>query len=352
MEFLLFAVLAFIAWHFFPQNHSNEPSPRFRSHVTEDDCESPAEDAFLRAITAAYNLKPMIRSFVGEGLRLDLQVEEGRYRVDFLANEWLVIEIDGAAYHSSPEAVERDKVRDAYFESLGYTVIRIPAKVVFNTPSDAVQHVRTALQKGKRPQPVRVEKTGWQRLSDTMTSIGDGLSAFNESIDRNLAENRGLADARSVFETEKIVIQGAMKTAKAEREISVRCAKDPTFAKYYAEAQATYANLKAGQPESSGNPSTEQLLEVKQFPQAPLLCGNADHDTAIHRLFEQIVDARNQFLKEQRATLASDAELRELFGIELKRHKCLDYWGLLTDPHRSSQVTIAYGTVLPLTLKT
>lgn len=350
MEFLFFAVLAFIAWHFFPQSNPNQPSPRYRSHATDDDCESPAEDAFLRAITAVYDLKPLGRSFVGEGLRLDLQVEQGRYRVDFLANEWLVIEIDGAAYHSSAEAVQRDKVRDEYFESLGYTVIRIPAKVVFNTPSDAVHRVRTALLKGKRPQPMRVEKTGWQRLSNTMTSISDGLSAFNESIDRNLAETRALADARSVFERETNIIQSAMKVAKAEREISARCAEDPKFAKYYIEAQATYAKYKEGQPESGDNPSKEQLLEIKPFPQAPLPSENADHDAEIHRKFEQIVAARNQFLKEQRTALANDTELRELFGSVLKSYKCLDYWGLLHDPHRSASVTVAYGSVLRTSL--
>lgn len=346
MEILFLAVLAFIVWHFLPQSDPKEPSPRYRQRATDTDCESPAEDAFLRAITAIYDLKPIGRSFVGEGLRIDLQVEEGPYRVDFLANEWLVIEIDGAAYHSSPEAVERDKVRDAYFESLGYTVIRIPAKVVFNTPSDAVQHVYTALQKGKQPQPVRVEKTGWQRLSETMTSINDGLSEISEGIDRKLAEDRALADARSVFETEKIIIQSAMKAAKAEREISVRCTEDPTFAKFYSEAHARYATLKAGQPERGDNPSKEQLLEVKQFPQAPLPSGNADHDAAIHRQFEQIVEARNQFFTEQKAALANDTELRGLFGGELKIRKCFDYWGLLNDPHRSANVKLAYGSVL------
>lgn len=75
----------------------------------------------------AYQLAPRFGSLVGKDLKLDFQVEEGRYRADFLANDWLVIEIDGAAWHSSPEAQARDQLRDTYFEGLGYTVLRIPA---------------------------------------------------------------------------------------------------------------------------------------------------------------------------------------------------------------------------------
>ena len=332
MEFLFVAVLAFIVWHFLPQGNPNQPSPRYRHLANDDDCESPAEDAFLRAITAIYDLKPMGRSFLGKGLRLDLQVEEGRYRVDFLANEWLVIEIDGAAYHSSPEAIARDKVRDEYFESLGYTVIRIPAKVVFHTPHDAVQRVRAALQEGKRSPPVRVEKTGLQRLSQTMTSINDVLSEIDDGMSRKIAEDRALADARSAFEMEEIIIQNAMKAAKQEREISARCADDPTFAKTYAEFFALFAQ----RPESDANPRKEKLLEVKVFPKSPLPSGNPDHDAAIRLQFAQIVETRNTFLQEQRTTLANDAELRGLFRSILKSWECVEYWNLLDDPHRSA----------------
>jgi quercetin dioxygenase-like cupin family protein len=62
-------------------------------------------------------------------------------RVDFLANKHLVVEIDGAAYHSSAEAVENDRIRDEYLIENGYVILRIPAKVVFNSPGDAVERV-------------------------------------------------------------------------------------------------------------------------------------------------------------------------------------------------------------------
>jgi very-short-patch-repair endonuclease len=45
-------------------------------------------------------------------------------RVDMLVDDWLVIEVDGRAYHSSPEQFERDRHRDARLVALGYTVLR------------------------------------------------------------------------------------------------------------------------------------------------------------------------------------------------------------------------------------
>jgi very-short-patch-repair endonuclease len=344
MEILFFAVLAFIAWHFFPQSDPSQPSPRYRPIANHDDCESPAEDSFLRAITAVYDLKPMGRSFLGKGLRLDLQVQEGRYRVDFLANEWLVIEIDGAAYHSSPEAIERDRVRDEYFEGLGYSVVRIPARVVFNTPRDGVERVRIALQHGKRPTPVLIEKTVWQRLSETLTSIGDGITAISDGMSRELAVDRALADARSVFGMETIIIEGAMKSAKADQEIAIRCAGDPTFAKLYTVAYAEYATLMATHPKNNENLVKDEL-DIKLFPKAPLLGGKPDYDAAIRSQFAKIVETRNAFLQEKITALANDAELRVLFKTELESCQCVHYWNLL-DQHDHSTRPLSTPTKL------
>jgi very-short-patch-repair endonuclease len=163
-----------------------------------------------------HRLYPADGSLSGSGLRLDFQVKEGPYRVDFLANQWLVIEIDGAAYHSTPEAKKRDKRRDQYFEGLGYTVLRIPAKVVFDTPDDAILRVRTALQIGKRPAIVRVRKSGWQRLSETVASINQGLSEINASIDKSLAVDSALKEARDAFGNEKAMIQIAFFSAQTD----------------------------------------------------------------------------------------------------------------------------------------
>ena len=186
---LIIAVAAFVLWHFLPQTEARapRPSPKYRrdARITpdqirwqsfvEEHCESPAEISFLRAMIEAFNMNPQNGSLVADGVRLDFQVEEGRYRVDFLANEWLVIEIDGAAYHSSPEAKARDGARDRYFEGRGYSVLRIPAKLVFESPHLAVKQVKTALTVGKRtlqsPQSTTVANNGFARLAQTNAAL-------------------------------------------------------------------------------------------------------------------------------------------------------------------------------------
>jgi very-short-patch-repair endonuclease len=121
--------------------------PTWKERVLEY-CESPAESAFLKAMTAGCDLRPDLALLKGGGLSLTLQVKMPPYRADFLANDWLVIEIDGAAYHSSPEAIASDQKRDEYLRTKGYSTIRIPAKVVFNDAREAVRRVRAAIAEG------------------------------------------------------------------------------------------------------------------------------------------------------------------------------------------------------------
>ncbi|MEO7006395.1 MAG: DUF559 domain-containing protein [Terrimesophilobacter sp.] len=45
-------------------------------------------------------------------------------RVDFLIGECLVLEVDGAEFHTTREAFEEDRRRDALLSSLGYRVLR------------------------------------------------------------------------------------------------------------------------------------------------------------------------------------------------------------------------------------
>jgi very-short-patch-repair endonuclease len=163
---ILFIPAAFVGWTVY-DSLKNPPPPEpdawfaRRWTATEQDpewksyflpfCESPAEVAFLEAILPAYRLLPEKGILKGSGLTLNLQVKVNPYRLDFLADEWLAIEIDGAAYHSSPAAVAKDRERDRFLEGCGYKVLRIPAEVVFNEPQTAVARVRAAIAAGREP---------------------------------------------------------------------------------------------------------------------------------------------------------------------------------------------------------
>ncbi|MBC2653602.1 endonuclease domain-containing protein [Novosphingobium aerophilum] len=310
MWIVLLLVGAFIVWHFIPQPDPNRPAPRFRQEtravpsdpdwvkLIEEHCESPAETAFLRAMIQACDLKPDDGSLIGAGVQLDFQVEEGRYRVDFLANKWLVIEIDGAAWHSSPEAIARDKVRDEYLESLGYTVLRIPAKIVFNHPSEAVERVQAALRKGRRAVPVPVKKTGWQRLAETASAIGEGLSEMTTTLQKTLVVETAVRDAKAAAGAERQVVEAAICTAQMQLETEDQLAElDEEARRLFDEAEAFLADVLHQSPTSQ---AASRTIEVKAFPAAPLPHHNPEYHLAIQAAYSLVAEERAHFLAAQR----------------------------------------------------
>ncbi len=56
----------------------------------------------------------------------------------------LVIELDGAAFHSSPVAVERDKRRDRRLRTLGLDVIRITWRQFHHERDEVAADLRAA----------------------------------------------------------------------------------------------------------------------------------------------------------------------------------------------------------------
>lgn len=124
----------------------------------KEELESPAEEAFFDAMEKHFDLKVRDGKLIGsEELTLDLQVKVLSYRLDFLVDKRLVVEIDGAAWHSSPEAIERDKNRDAELRNVGFYILRIPAKLVFNDPNTAINKVREARKRVFEENALRAE---------------------------------------------------------------------------------------------------------------------------------------------------------------------------------------------------
>jgi very-short-patch-repair endonuclease len=89
-----------------PQSHQNYLG------IVDGVCESGTESIFWLRI------QPF-------GLKVARQVHvPGVGRVDFRIGPKLIIEIDGAAYHTDPVAFHRDRHRDAVLSALGYRVLR------------------------------------------------------------------------------------------------------------------------------------------------------------------------------------------------------------------------------------
>lgn len=108
-----------------------------------DRCESPLERRFLRALlfSEMFGFRPVLgRGPVeiaedDEGLVLGQQVRVGAYRIDFAmkrsgSRRRLAIELDGRSFHTTPQQVERDKVRDRVLLGCDWTTVRFSYKEV------------------------------------------------------------------------------------------------------------------------------------------------------------------------------------------------------------------------------
>lgn len=108
-----------------------------------DRCESPLERRFLVALLflERFGFRPVRDRGPAEiaedheGIVLGQQVPVGGYRVDFAmkrrgARGRLAIELDGRTFHSAPEDVERDKLRDRMLLGCGWTTARFTSKEI------------------------------------------------------------------------------------------------------------------------------------------------------------------------------------------------------------------------------
>lgn len=160
----LLAVGGLIAWSVYSdirdepelKRQEAEIEARLNEPISVEDmrwsCESPAEEAFFDAMVSAYGMTAGAGCIAGDGIQLRTQIGLGQLRIgrgsawnqfrgDFLIDDKLVVEIDGATWHGSPDAKARDAARDEVIHAKGYTVLRIPASVVFDTPAEAVRRV-------------------------------------------------------------------------------------------------------------------------------------------------------------------------------------------------------------------
>ena len=104
----------------------------------------PAENPFEEAVADALRAKGWeIRTQIGaSGFRVDLGVVHPDYAGSYLAG----IECDGARYHSSATARDRDKVRQAVLEGLGWTIFRVWSTDWFRHPLVVAERLHDNLE--------------------------------------------------------------------------------------------------------------------------------------------------------------------------------------------------------------
>jgi len=106
--------------------------------------DSQLEDRFLRLLQRFDLPEPAIQ--------VEVQDVNGRFiaRVDFLyRSQSVVIEVDGAAFHSDPATFRRDRVRQNQLILLGYTVLRFTSWDLLAAPEFVADQVSEAISPSK-----------------------------------------------------------------------------------------------------------------------------------------------------------------------------------------------------------
>ena len=87
------------------------------------------------------------------GVKFRRQHPIGPYIADFYSREaQLVVEVDGAAAHGTPEAQTHDQTRDAFMQSLGLRVLRIPAAEIERNLEGVFEAIKNACEEVRSPE--------------------------------------------------------------------------------------------------------------------------------------------------------------------------------------------------------
>jgi very-short-patch-repair endonuclease len=264
----------------------------------------------------SFRLLPERGRLRGGNITLDLQVRIHQYRADFLVNEGLVVEIDGAAYHSSDEAIQRDGERDEFMMGLGFNILRIPAKVVFATPDEAVSRVRASLAAGEgfKRQPSRPPAGGVSKLSlgQALSSLGDFFADVNEHVRVQSAVDGATKQLKEAFAYERTIIGKALLCARQrihDQDMDV-CG----YSSIAADMFATEDRLERLSWGGFTRESSRTFESVRHPPphDDPVL------DQAIRNRCGHIIHCRSQYIDEVRRRVATDPRLAPIISDYLK----------------------------------
>lgn len=270
-------------------------------------CESPAEEKFLQAMVNEFDFYPDKGVLISPRLSMEMQCKFQNYRFDFVLNGKYIVEIDGATYHSSPEQVERDRIRDEFSIANGYSVLRIPASVVFDDPAEAIQRVKnfalssTALAE-LGAKPVLVPAPRKKAISHCLSNLTNDISIFIQAIGEESLKQAATSGFKKAIQNEQILLDAMVKKVEAEIRVLNLFPDDRKF------HHDMYEKITQGHVK-------KKLSET--FPWAPVVLPTPIGHDEVQRKIEaecaQILESREKRFGDLRARLGNDFMFALLF---------------------------------------
>lgn len=315
---ILLVLVGFVAWTIYedltsPQHPHNFPPRTWRDAKPEDNdwlelfcegCESPAEEKFLREMVKEYKLKPNGGKLTSPKLNLEIQVKFSKYRFDFLANGYQIIEIDGATYHSAPEQVERDRVRDELSIENGYKVLRIPASVVFNSPDEAIRRVQSVISstpKYENPQshkPAHMKKNATQQVN----SLFSGLDSLNKKVEAMRLKQLAMADFKSAISIEQICLDSLAQQAELQQKIDSMSIEEK-------KAHQELLDMLGAKDENKETPDIFRWRKILK----PNAVGDKEVQTQIETEYVSIMKERDARISDMKKRCQNDPKFAKIF---------------------------------------
>jgi very-short-patch-repair endonuclease len=102
-------------------------------------CESEPERILLKNLIESWSLKPESSTYLKGRYSVELQKRILKHRVDFVVNKKLIVEVDGREWHQN--RFYEDRYRDQELIEKGYTVIRFPAKQIYENIGECIMRI-------------------------------------------------------------------------------------------------------------------------------------------------------------------------------------------------------------------
>ena len=149
--------------------------------VTEHlEFDSPFEEHVYEEIT---NLGYTVRSQVGSsGYKIDLAIVDPENPGEFL----LAIECDGATYHSSKTARDRDRLRQQVLESLGWRIHRIWSRDWVSNQTYELKKIKEEIEKAKKNRKQVIDfKTKTNNIDSLLSDVEETVHWDNSKVKEN-----------------------------------------------------------------------------------------------------------------------------------------------------------------------